>query len=84
MTYRTPDAATLAADVRERSRKALAERLLARVPSAERSQMVAPVRQFTRDLNETQIGTWHILLDHQEAPRVPPPDPATEILGGQP
>ena len=46
--------------------------------------MVAPVRQFTRDLNETQIGTWHILLDHQEAPRVPPPDPATEILGGQP
>lgn len=79
MTYRVASTADLLADIREQSRKALAERLLARIPSAERSQMVAPVRQFTRDMNETQIGTWHILLDHQEPPRIPPPDPASEM-----
>jgi len=66
MTYRVPDAATLLADVRDQSRKALATRLLARVPQAEYSQMVAAVNRHVRDLNETQIATWHMLLDHQE------------------
>jgi len=72
-------AVDLAADIREHARKALQSRLIARVPSAERSQMVAPVARFCRDLNETQIAMWHTLLDHQEPPRIPPPDPASEM-----
>ena len=67
MTIKAPDPATLLADVRERSRKALAERLLARVSSDVRNQLVYPVTQYVRNLNETQIAMQHILLDHQEA-----------------
>ena len=66
MTYRVADVAALLADVREHSRKALAERLLAVAHQDVRNQLVAPVRQFTKDLNEAQLLMWHQLLDHQE------------------
>jgi hypothetical protein len=66
MTYRVSDAASLLADVRETSRKALQARLLARVPQDIRSQLLAAVTQHVRGLNETQIAMQHILLDHQE------------------
>ena len=68
MTYRVPDPVTLLADIRDQSRRALAERLLARVPGDVRNQLVYPVNQYVRNLNETQIAMQHILLDHQEAP----------------
>ena len=66
MTIKAPDPVTILTDVRERSRKALAERLLARVSSDVRNQLVYPVTQYVRNLNETQIAMQHILLDHQE------------------
>lgn len=67
MTYRVADTGALLADIREQARKALASRLIARIPQAERSQLVAAVTRHCRDLNETQIAQWHVLLDHQEA-----------------
>ena len=67
MTYRVADVAALLADVRERSRDALAARLLARVPGDIRAQLLPAVTRYVRDLNETQIAMQHILLDHQES-----------------
>ena len=66
MTYRVADTASLLADIREQARKTLAGRLIARIPQAERSQLVAAVTRHVRDLNEAQIANWHVLLDHQE------------------
>ena len=66
MTYRVADTGTLLADIREQARRALQARLIARIPQAERSQLVAAVTRHVRDMNETQIATWHTLLDHQE------------------
>ena len=66
MTYRVADTGTLLAGIREQARKALQARLIALIPQAERSQLVAAVTRHVRDLNEAQIATWHTLLDHQE------------------
>jgi hypothetical protein len=79
MSYKLADIGALLNDIREQSRKALAERLLARVPQGIRNQLVAGVNKYVRDLSEAQLVSAHALLDHQEAPRIPPPDPAGEM-----
>lgn len=66
MTQKFADVPSLLADVRERSRKTLAERLLAHAHADVRNQLVAAVTTHVRGLNDQQIIAWHAMLDHQE------------------
>jgi len=83
VTYRTADVGSLVNDIREHSRQALQVRLLSHAHPDVRNQLVGGVASYVKGLSDRDIAALHGLLDHQEAPRVPPPDPATEILGGQ-
>lgn len=66
MTYRFASAGDLLADVREKSRKALAGRFIACAHQDVRAQLLPVLTQHVRGLNDQQIATWHLLLDHQE------------------